>query len=410
MNSQPCSPPILDQLRRTPAFSGQIMPGMPGYRTCMRCVMDTTHLEIEFDADGICNYCHGYEQIKRRQPPAAERQAVLERSLAAIKASGAGRDHDCILGISGGVDSSYLALKCKDWGLRPLLVQFDNGWNSELANHNIQAICERLGFELYTYVVDWREFRDLQLSFIRAGVANIEAPSDHGIFTCIYRTAVRQRIRWLITGVNHATEACNPLGERARRVFSYGYGYGDLHHLKAIQGRFGSRPLRTFPKMGVVSRKWIESTGRLRRFDPLNYLPYVKADAIRELQDRVGWRPYPGKHFESVITRFHQSYFLPVKFGMDKRRLHLSGLVWSGQMTRDQALRELAEPICPPDLLAQDKEFVLKKLGISAADLDQLMGEPPKSYEDYPNHRRLNRWINLAFGVVHRGRCMIGLS
>jgi N-acetyl sugar amidotransferase len=408
MNSAPSNLPIPEQLRRTPAFPGQIMPGMPGYCTCTRCVMDTTHLEIEFDASGICNYCKGYDQILKNLPPPAKQREILEQLLDRIRSNGVGRDYDCILGVSGGVDSSYLALKCKDWGLRPLLVQFDNGWNTELANHNIQAICQHLGFELYTYVVDWPEFRDLQLAFIRAGVANIEAPSDHGIFACIYRAAHQKRIGWLLTGVNYVTEACDPIGEMARRVFSYGYSYGDLYHLRALHRRFGRRPLRTFPTLSSVRRRAYELSGQLKRFDPLNYMPYNKAEAVAMLQERVGWRPYPRKHFESVITRFHQSYFLPVKFGMDKRRLHLSGLIWSGQLTRDQGLQELSEPICPPELLAQDLEFVMKKLGLDQTELNRLMAETPHSYHDYPNslwfETLLGRGLRLAGRLRRRLR------
>lgn len=373
------------------------------YRVCTRCVMDTTHGEIEFDAHGVCNYCQGYDFLTASQPPRAARDEILRQNIATIKEAGRTRDYDCVLGMSGGVDSSYLALKCKDWGLRPLLVQFDNGWNSELANHNIQRVCECLGFDLYTHVVDWPEFRDLQLSFIRAGVANVEAPSDHGIFACIYKIARKHRIRWLLTGVNFATEACHPTGEKAKRIFSYGYYYGDLRHLKALHHRFGTRPLKTFPRMGVLHRRLIESLGLIRRFDPLNYIEYFKPAAIQELKERIGWKPYPRKHFESVITRFHQSYFLPVKFGLDKRRLHLSGLIWSGQMTREEAFRELEEPICPPELLNQDREFVIKKLGLDAAEFHRLMSDPPHTYEEYPNSRAFQNALSRLAAFV-RGR------
>jgi N-acetyl sugar amidotransferase len=366
--------------------------------------MDTTHAEIEFDAHGVCNYCHGYDAIVARTPSPVQAAAILESSLARIRADGKRGDYDCILGLSGGVDSSYLALKCKDWGLRPLLIQFDNGWNSELAVHNIHAVCKTLGFDLHTEVVDWSEFRDLQMSFIRAGVANIEAPSDHGIFACMYRMSRRHRVRWVITGVNFATEACNPLGEKAKRVFSYGYSYGDLLHLRALHRRFGSRPLKTFPTMGTLLRRGYEFSGLIRRFDPLNYMNYNKADAIAELQQRAGWRPYPRKHFESVITRFHQSYFLPVKFGMDKRRLHLSGLIWSGQLSREQARHELAEPICPPELLNQDREYVLKKFGITRSELDMIMSSTPHDYSEYPNLLNLERCILNVFRFAGRIR------
>ncbi len=378
-----------------------------GYRECVRCIMDTTHAEIEFDAAGVCNFCRGYDQhvaARALAPEVAEQR--LEAALNQIRANGKGRDYDCILGVSGGVDSSYLALKCKDWGLRPLLVQFDNGWNTELANNNIQALCESLGFDLYTFVVDWPEFRDLQVAFLKAGVANVEAPSDHGIFACIYRTALAKKIPYLLSGVNAATESNCPVGEKAKTIFSYGYRYDDLVHLKALHRRFGTRPLKTFPTLGYWRRYWLERSGVIKRFDPLNYMPYIKAGAIDELQARTKWRPYPGKHFESVITRFHQSYILPVKFGVDKRRLHLSGLIWSGQISRHQAKAEIAQPPCPSDLLRQDFEFLTKKLGFSAAQFRSLMGDPAKTYADYPNQLKTynrHRSLMLRISGVLRG-------
>lgn len=396
--------PFIEYQRRTPALSGQIMPAMPGYQVCTACVMDTTHVEIDFDEQGVCNFCRGYIQhISSVRQPTEKLARQLEDKLERIRAAGRGRDYDCVLGVSGGVDSSYLAIKCKDWNLRPLLVQFDNGWNTELANHNIQRICEAVGFDLYTYVVDWSEFCDLQLSFLRAGVANFEAPSDHGIFACIYRTAREKGIRYVLSGVNNATEASAPLpNERVGSRYSYGYRYGDLVQLKGIHRRFGTRKLKTFPQMGFVQREWLERSGLIRRFDPLNYMPYVKQQAIHELEGKIGWRPYQGKHFESVVTRFHQSYILPVKFGLDKRRLHLSGLIWSEQLSRNEALRELAEPPCPQAILAQDREFFTKKLKLTPADFDQLMAAPAHDYTDYPNIDYLYRSYATALRRVVR--------
>lgn len=381
-------------IRSTPALAGQFVPGTPGYRECCRCVMDTSMVEVEFDDEGICNFCHGYDlKVKAVELPPAEKERKLTALLEAIRTDGKGRDYDCILGLSGGVDSSYLALKCKDWGLRPLLVQFDNGWNTELANHNIQVVCEKLGFDLHTYVVDWPEFRDLQLSFFKAGLANLEAPSDHGIFACIYREAEAQKIPWLMSGVNNATEACCPIGEKAKIHSSYGYRYSDLVHLKAVHRRFGSVQLKTYPMMGILRRMWLERKVKIKRFDPLNLMAYDKKAAIAELQERIGWRPYEGKHFESVITRFHQSYILPRKFALDKRRLHLSGLIWSGQLDRAQALAELEQPPCPPELVEQDRQFFVKKMKLSDAEFDAIIQTPPRIYTDYPN-------VNAVFNNI----------
>lgn len=369
----------------------------PGYQQCTRCVMDSSHAEISFDANGICNFCHGYDKIVRASSPdPATAKQHLERALDDIRARGRGRSYDCVLGISGGVDSSFLALRCKDWGIRPLLVQFDNGWNTELANNNIQALCECLNLDLHTHVVDWPEFRDLQLAFLRAGVANFEAPSDHGIFACIYRTALARRIPYLLSGVNNATESCCPIGESPRRTFSYGYRYDDLHHLKAIHKRFGKVDLKTFPTLGYTTRWFLERSKLVRRFDPLNFMPYIKASAVAELQSRTSWKPYPGKHFESVSTRFHQSYILPVKFGLDKRQLHLSGLIWSEQMSRTDALAELNQPTCPPELLRQDYQFFIKKMQLATSQFLEIMGTPPQPYTAYPNQLS---WIHRLAAV-----------
>lgn len=373
-------------IKTTPAIPGQIMPGSADYRVCVRCVMDTTMVEIDFDGAGVCNFCRGYDlTIAVKEPSPAEKARRLDLVLKTIKRDGVGNSYDCVLGLSGGVDSSYLAMKCKDWGLRPLLVQFDNGWNTELANHNIQAICEKLGFDLLTYVVNWPEFRDLQLSFFRAGLANLEAPSDHGIFACIYRTAAKESIPWLLSGVNNATEACAPIGEKTKEHFGYGYRYSDLVHLKAVHRQFGTLPLKTYPTMGLLRRLWLERQNKLKRCDPLNLMPYDKAAAIEELSQRLGWRRYEGKHFESVITRFHQSYILPRKFGVDKRRLHLSGLIWSRQLEREEALAELARPPCPPEMVEQDRQFFIKKMGLREEEFDSIMQSAAKTYRDYPN-------------------------
>ena len=367
---------------------------------CVRCLMDTSHTEITFGLDGVCNFCKGFEQniAKQRRPP-GELEKGLQERIERIRIDGRGREHDCILGVSGGVDSSYLALKCKDWNLRPLLVQFDNGWNSELALNNIQALCNSLSFDLYTYVVNWPEFRDLQMAFLKAGVVNVEAPSDHGIFACIYLEAIKRKIPWLLTGVNSATESNSPVGKFEGQAFTYGYRYDDLHHLKAIHREFGTVALKTFPTIGWTRKLYIEKK-LVKRLDALNWMQYNKADAINELQLRIGWRPYPGKHFESVITRFHQSYILPTKFGLDKRRLHLSGLIWSQQLTRAEAITEFSKPICDPKLLEQDKTFFLKKMKLSAAELKTLMESPPQHFSRYSN---LN-WLYLGVSRLFKMR------
>lgn len=368
------------------------------YKICVRCVMDTSWGEVEFDAEGVCNFCRGHEAATRCEPNRAETADILERRIEDIKQRGAGRDYDCVLGLSGGVDSSYLAYMLREWGLRPLAVQFDNGWNTELATMNIESVCKKLKIDLKTYVVDWREFRDLQVAFLRAGVANVEAPSDHGIFACIYQTALRGRIPYVISGVNNSTEFCQPIITKPTSIPSAGYRYSDLRHIRAINRRFGGRRLKTFPHMGPLRKLLAERSGRVIRFDPLNFMEYRKSEAVELLIREIGWRPYSGKHHESIITRFHQCFILPKKFGIDKRRLHLSGLIWSGQETRDEALAELEQPPCSQETVRADKEFVCKKLGLSECEFDELIAQPPKYYFQYPN----SEWLFHMIGNVAR--------
>lgn len=374
--------------------------GETTYRACVKCVMDTSWSEIEFDGDGVCNFCRGFEVAMRDAPSQEELAVQLARRIDDMRRRGVGRDYDCVLGLSGGVDSSFLAYKLREWGLRPLAVQFDNGWNTELASMNIESVCRRLDIDLKTYVVDWGEFRKLQVAFLRAGVANVEAPSDHGIFASIYRAAVEERIPYVISGVNNATEFCNPIVTKRESVPSAGYRYSDLSHIRAINRRFGGQRLRSFPQMGPLRRLFLEYTGRVIRFDPLNYMPYRKSEAIAVLEREIGWRPYSGKHHESVFTRFHQCYILPTKFGVDKRRLHLSGLIWSGQQSRSDAVEELSHPPCSAEQLRSDKEFVCKKLSLTEPELDALMKERPKQYYEYPNAK----WLFDLIAATMRAR------
>jgi N-acetyl sugar amidotransferase len=357
-----------------------------GTTICRQCVMDTSLLEVSFDAGGICNFCRSWEVYAAAQASNAERKGPqFDLLLQRIRESGKGKPYDCLIGISGGVDSSYVALKAIDLGLRPLAVQFDNGWNTELAVDNIQRLCHALKLDLRTYVVDWEEFRDVQLAFLKASVRNIEAPTDHAIFAALYKVAARIGLRFILNGNNAATES-------TVLPRSFGHAHRDARQLRGIHRRFGTRSLRTFPVMGTLMRPYYSHVMRIRSVRLLDVMPgaYVKADAIARLQNEIGWRPYTGKHHESVITRFHQCYILPRKFGVDKRRAHLSNLIHSGQLTRDEALRELQKPPCPPEQLESDRRFVAKKFGLSVAELDDLLAIPERPYTDYPNEDRLN--------------------
>lgn len=354
------------------------------YRICARCVMDTSDPDIAFDAAGMCNHCIGYlATAQLRQLPASERAAALERTVDEIKAAGRGRDYDCIIGVSGGVDSSYVAWKVKELGLRPLAVHLDNGWNSELAVGNIKRLLERLDIDLFTDVLDWEVFRDLQLAFLRAGTPDLEIPTDHAIVATFYNQARRQGIRHLVSGVNFRTEGIH--------VRAWSQGHVDGVYVRGVYRAVTNRRLARFPVIPVADLVRSVVFERPKMVLLLDHLDYDKAAAKRLLVEQFGWVDYGGKHYESVYTRFYQGWILPTRFGYDKRRMHLSTLVCSGQMDRAAALAELEQPPYDPALAAADKVFVAKKLGVSAAEFDALMALPKKTYADYPNMQ--NHWL-----------------
>jgi N-acetyl sugar amidotransferase len=370
----------------------------PALQTCTRCIMDTTDPDIVFDAQGVCSHCHRYERVAReRLIPAAERPARLAALVDEIKASGAGKPYDCVIGVSGGVDSTYVAWLVKDLGLRPLAVHLDNGWNSELAVANIEKTLKTLGIDLYTHVIDWEEFRDLQVSFLKADTPDGEVPTDHAIFALLYRVAARHGLRHVITGTNVATEAVLP--ER------WGYGYFDWRYVKDVHRRFGSARLSTYPHFSLLKLAYYVFVRRIRMVSILNHVDYDKAAAMRLLQDKLGWVYYGGKHYESIYTRFYQAYVLPRKFDIDKRKAHLSTLVLSGQMTREAALQAMQEPVYPERALLEDRDYSIKKLGLTTAQFDAIMAAPPKSFHDYRTSRG---WLEAAKRVLNTGRRLIG--
>lgn len=349
------------------------------YRICTRCVMDTSDPGIEFDEQGICNHCRAAAHRLRRQllPPARRRDA-FDRLIADVKAAGRGRKYDCLIGVSGGVDSSYVAWLVKEAGLRPLAVHLDNGWNSELAVDNIKTVLDRLDIELYTHVVDWEEFRDLQLAFLRGGLVNCEAPTDHAINSLMLRTAARFKLRHILSGSNLATEVIMP--------YAWSHYNQDLRLLKAVHRRWGTRPLRTLPTLNIAQYAALILLRGIRQIPLLNYVDYDNARAKTILIDELGWRDYGGKHYESIWTRFFQGYYLVRKFGYDKRRSHLSSMIVSGLATRAEALERLARPPYDEELLKQDHAFVLKKFGLTAADWDEIMAQPRRDARDLPSH------------------------
>jgi N-acetyl sugar amidotransferase len=369
------------------------------YRVCVRCVMDTSDPDITFDADGCCGHCRRAERLLRLLPASDdEAERRLANVVEKVNRLTTKDEYQCVVGLSGGVDSSYVALLAARLGLRVLAVHFDNGWNSEIAVANIQSICEKLAFDLRTYVIDWDEFRDLQRSFLRASVIDVELVTDHAIFAAMLRLARQHRIRFVLSGTNLATEAILPQ--------AWVWPKQDLRNIRAIHRRFGEIPMKTFPVCGML--RW--SVLRYTVLGPtyielLNEVRYRKKEVLKTLEDEVGWRYYGGKHYESVFTRFYQAYLLPTKFGVDKRRAHLSSLIMNGEMDRSEALAELAEPLYAPEDLAEDRSYVLKKLGFSELEFAKILEMPPKRHDDYPSSVALFR-ILARYREVARERLL----
>lgn len=359
-------------------------------RVCTRCIMDTTASDITFDEHGYCNYCSDFLARLERTGLAAtaeQRGAFLAR----VRADGKGKDYDCVIGLSGGVDSSYALYLAVRHGLRPLAVHLDNGWNSELAVHNIANLVRALGVDLYTHTIDWDENRDLQLSFFKANVIDIEMLMDNAMMALNYRMARQCKVQWILAGTNRATEGMSmPAGWNWLKY--------DARNIRAIQKLFGSLPIRTHPLLSVSQFIWQRYGLGIRWTSFLDYFDYRKDEALAILKQETGYRPYPYKHYESIFTRFYQGHILPRKFGVDKRKLHLSTLVMTGQMSRPQALEMISQsPYPDPTQEASDYSFVLKKLGFSAQAFESYMAAAPVPHDRYASEKPL-------WDILYRGQ------
>ncbi len=365
------------------------------YQICTNCVMDTTDEDIQFNKDGVCNHCIDFETLQKPQLlKGSEGEVALDSFVAQMKAAGKGKDYDCLIGISGGVDSSYVAHRVIELGLRPLAVHVDTGWNSELAVSNIEKIVNALKIDLFTTVIDWEEMRDLQLAFIKSGVANCDVPQDHAFVAVLFKLAEKKGIRWIISGHNLQTESILPE--------SWGYLSIDSKHLHSIHSQFGKHPLKSFPTYSLFQYTfWWPYVRKIKILKMLNFEDYRKDEAKQLLMDKYDWRDYGGKHYESRFTKFFQSYYLPTKFGYDKRRAHLASLVVSGEITRQAALEELANPPFVADEASEDKSFVAKKLGVSDAEFDAILARPKKTHLDYPsNAERIEKLLRFKSKIV----------
>ncbi|WP_343530402.1 N-acetyl sugar amidotransferase [Pedobacter sp.] len=352
------------------------------YQICTRCVMDTTDPDIIFDNNGICNHCHMHDlQVKKNVISGIEGQKRLKEIVSKIKEENKNKKYDCVIGVSGGVDSTYVAYKVKEMGLRPLAVHLDNGWNSELAVKNVENICRKLEIDLHTIVLDWTEFSDLQLSFLKASTPDSEIPSDHAIVASLLDTAKEIGVNYIIAGHNVRTETHLPV--------AWSQGHTDWGYIKNVQKRFGKIELKTFPHLNFFEFFFPPYVKKFVNI--LNYLDFSKTEAMPILEKELGWKYYGGKHYESIYTRWYQGYWLPAKFGYDKRRSHLSSLVCAGELTREQALSELETNTYTPELQKEDTAYVLKKFNINQNQLDEIFFSPKKTYWDYAPYARLYR-------------------
>jgi len=365
---------------------------------CSRCVMDTSDPDIQFFPDGRCTCCRHYDEVSTKDLHSDEEgQASLLKLIEEIKRRGIDNDYDCLIGMSGGVDSSYVAyLVAKKYGLRALAVHLDNGWNTELAVANVERLVKTLGIDLVTHVLDWNEFKDIQVSFIKSGISNIEIPTDHAIWAVLLKTAAKMKIPFVIAGNNVVTESVMPQ--------SWLYGSKDSKLIKGIHKRFGKLVMRSYPSLSTFDYVNYLIVRGIRWVPILNYIDFNKDEAKHFLMSELGWRDYGGKHYESVFTRFFHANYLPERFGFDLRKAYLSALVCSGQISRSDALDELKSPPASDEVLRRDREYVFKKLGLAENEYRAIMAEQTKTYRDYPNNDYL--WLRFS-GLVKWARSRV---
>lgn len=371
------------------------------YQVCRNCVMDSTDSKIVFDKEGICDHCRTYELSIRPFWHTDERGAnSLKFLVQKIKQEGKGKDFDCIMGMSGGIDSSYLLYKMvAEYGLRPLVFHVDAGWNSQIAVNNIEKLVDGLGLDLYTEVVNWEEMKDLQLAFFKSGVPHIDVPQDHAFFATMYKFASKYNIKTILTGGNYSTEC-------VRNPIEWMYYQSDSVQLIDIYEKFGSGRLKDYKVTNILWHKlWLPFFKGIKVYRPLDFIPYNKEQAMQELVDKYNFQKYPQKHFESRFTRFYEGFWLPERFGFDTRKVQFSSLILTNQMTRDEALLKLNEKVYTKEQIDEDFEFISNKLGITVDELWSYFNAPKKTYKDYKSQENLYslgakvmRFLNLEKG------------
>lgn len=360
------------------------------YQICSRCVMDTTDPVITFNEKGECNHCTEFVQTRSKYQynPEKSYKELTER-IEKIKRDGKGKEYDVILGLSGGIDSSYAAWICKENGLRVLAVHLDNGWNSEEAVQNIKNIARKLGIDYESYVLDWNEFKDLQLAFLKASVPEAETPTDIAIPAVLHKVASKYGVKHIVSGGNFATEGILPK--------HWHYNAKDMTYLKSIYKKFGTKKLKTFPVFGFQKEMYYKLVKKISFFYILNSVPYQKEDAMSFLEKELDWKYYGGKHYESKYTGFIQSYYLYEKFGIDYRRATLSTQICNGLVTREEALNQLTEKPYSNEKVQLEKAYIAKKLGVTLDEFEKILSIPGKWYSDYPNDEKKLKFIYDAY-------------
>ncbi|CAL2082867.1 N-acetyl sugar amidotransferase [Tenacibaculum sp. 190524A05c] len=355
------------------------------YQMCTNCVMDTTDSKIVFDENGVCDHCNTfYTDILPKWHTDERGHKELEGIISKIKKEGEGKDFDCLMGMSGGIDSSYLLyVMVKKYGLRPLVFHVDAGWNSQIAVNNIERLVDGLGLDLYTEVINWEEIKDLQLAFFKSGVPHVDVPQDHAFFATMYKFASKHKIKYILTGGNYSTEC-------VRNPLEWMYYQSDSIQLKDIYKKFGTGKLKDYPVSNILWHKiYLPYVRGIKLIRPLDFVPYNKDEAMQLLVDEFGYQKYPQKHFESRFTRFYEAYWLPKKFGYDTRKVQYSSLILTNQMTREEAIEALSKPAYDPETIAQDFEYIATKLGITVEELQSYMDAPNKTYKDYKSQENI---------------------
>lgn len=369
-----------------------IKPNNKPYQQCTRCVMDTSDPDIQFDDKGYCNHCTDFFENKLKYTyQGEESDRILDRKIRKIKQDGKNNPYDCVVGISGGADSCYVALICKNLGLRVLLVHLDNGWDSETSVKNIELICRKLDLDYTSYVLDWDDFKEVQLSHLRASIPEIETPTDISILECLHKVAAKNNVKHIIMGGNYITESILPK--------SWHYDAKDLKYSKSIHKLFSNKKVKSFPSFDYWEEAYYKLFRGIKIFYILNHVPYSKKEAVTALSE-LGWKDYGQKHHESFYTKIVQSYILPLKFNIDYRRPTLSNKICSGEITRDKALEILQKKPYNEVTLMSDIEYVCKKLSIPTTEFEEIMIRKKRNFKDYPNNEKLLKLIYKIYRYI----------